>query len=80
VGEASGNAPLTQFVIHNEERADMHLVGSRVPIDPASMRASNREHGAILDAIEQRDPEAAARLVIYHAQSLRERFAGLFER
>jgi DNA-binding GntR family transcriptional regulator len=34
----------------------------------------------ILDAITERDPEAAARLVIYHAQSLRDRFAHLFQR
>jgi DNA-binding FadR family transcriptional regulator len=33
---------------------------------------------AIFEAISQRDPEAAARLVIYHTQSLRERFAALF--
>jgi DNA-binding GntR family transcriptional regulator len=42
------------------------------------MHASNREHEAIFEAIAQRDPEAAARLVIYHTQSLRERFAELF--
>lgn len=78
VGEASGNAPLAQFVVRNEERADMHLVCARKVIEPANMHASNREHGAILEAIEQRDPEAAARLVVYHAQSLRERFADLF--
>lgn len=78
VGEASGNAPLTHFVVRNEERTDMHLVGSGAAIDSARMHASTREHGLILDAIEARDPEAAARLVIYHAQSLRERFADLF--
>jgi DNA-binding FadR family transcriptional regulator len=42
------------------------------------MRASVREHEAIYNAVAQRDPEAAARVVIYHAHSLRERFAVLF--
>lgn len=79
VGEAAGNAPLTQFVVRNEERTDMYLVSSGVEIDLARMQASTREHTLILDAIAARDPEAAARLVIYHAQSLRERFADLFK-
>jgi DNA-binding GntR family transcriptional regulator len=78
VGEASGNGPLTAFVLSNEERADMYLLSANKVVDAASMEASNREHAAILGAISQRDPEAAARLAIYHAQSLRERFADLF--
>jgi DNA-binding GntR family transcriptional regulator len=79
MGEAAGNAPLTQFVVRNEERTDMYLVSSGVEIDLPRMQASTREHTLILDAIAARDPEAAARLVIYHAQSLRERFADLFK-
>lgn len=78
VGEASGNATLTQLVVRNEERTDMHLIASGVALNAANMRASNREHGAILQAIRARDTEAAARLTIYHAQSLRDRFAALF--
>jgi DNA-binding GntR family transcriptional regulator len=78
VGEASGNAPLTEFVVRNEERTDMHLVSTGTALDAAQMHASTREHTLILAAIAARDPEAAARLVIYHAQSLRDRFAGLF--
>lgn len=78
VGEASGNTPLTQFVLRNEERTDMYLlsVGARIAI--SSMQASNDEHAAIHGALTQRDPEAAARLAIYHAQSLRQRFTELF--
>ena len=78
VGDASGNQPLADFVVRNEEHTDMYLLSVGRAIDRASMEASTREHGAILDAMEQRDPEAAARLTIYHAQSLRERFATLF--
>lgn len=78
IGEASGNEPLTTFVVRNEERADMYLIGTGQTITPESMRASNQEHAAILAAITRRDPEQAARLTIYHAQSLRQRFGELF--
>jgi len=78
VGVASGNTPLTQFVVSNEERTDLYLLSYGKAVNAATMHASNREHEAIFEAIAQHDPEAAARLVIYHTQSLRERFAELF--
>ncbi len=78
VGEASGNIPLTEFVLRNEERTDMFLISAGKLIDVANMAASNREHAAILGALAERDPESAARLAVYHAQSLRERFAEHF--
>ena len=56
----------------------MYLLHANKIIDPAKMEASNREHAAIFAALAQRDPEAAGRMVIFHAQSLRERFADLF--
>jgi DNA-binding GntR family transcriptional regulator len=78
VGEAAGNATLAQFVLRNEEHTDMYLLNYGKVVDVTSMRASVREHEAIFAAISQRDPEAAARVAIYHAHSLRERFAILF--
>ncbi len=78
VGVAAGNAPLTEFVVRNEERTDMYLLSTGTALEPHTMEASNREHGAILGALQERDPEAAARLTIYHAQSLRVRLADLF--
>lgn len=78
VGVAAGNAPLTEFVVRNEERTDMYLLSTAKALDPATMEASNREHGAILGALQEHDPEAAARLAIYHAQSLRVRLADFF--
>lgn len=78
VGEAAGNSVLTQFVVRNEERTDMYLLNTGKQPDVTSLCASNDEHAAILEAIEHRDPDTAARLVIYHAQSLRLRFAALF--
>jgi DNA-binding GntR family transcriptional regulator len=78
VGLAAGNKPLTDFVVGNEERTDLYLLSYRKNIDIEKMQASNREHAAIYKAIAQRDPDAAARLVIYHTQSLRERFSALF--
>jgi DNA-binding GntR family transcriptional regulator len=78
VGEAAGNSTLAQFVLRNEEHTDMYLLNYGKVVDVASMHASVREHGAIFAALAQRDPEAAARVAIYHAHSLRERFAALF--
>jgi DNA-binding GntR family transcriptional regulator len=78
VGEAAGNAILTDFVIANEERADMYLLHAGKSVDAERMEASIREHEAIFEALARRDPEAAERCVIYHAQSLRERLAELF--
>lgn len=78
VGIASGNEPLTQFVARGEERVDLYLMSYEKVVDEAGMHASNREHEAIFHAIAENDPEAAARLVIYHSQSVRERFADLF--
>lgn len=78
VGVAADNMPLTQFVSGNEERTDLYLLSYEKAVDVPGMRASNREHEAILHALAEGDPEAAVRLVIYHSQSVRERLAMLF--
>jgi DNA-binding GntR family transcriptional regulator len=78
VGEAAGNRPLAEFVVRNEERTDMYLINYGKVVKQGRMAASIHEHRAILAALQERDPEAAERLVIYHAQSLRERFTELF--
>jgi DNA-binding GntR family transcriptional regulator len=78
VGKAADNAPMTEFVLRNEERTDLYLLSYGKVVNPVNMEASIREHESILEAISQRDPEAAARRVIYHTQSLRDRFADLF--
>lgn len=80
IGRAAGNDSLTQLVVRNEEQADLFLLslGDLNILDAAHMEASNREHQAILDAIQNRDSEAASGLVIFHAQSLRTRHAAIF--
>ncbi|NJM09224.1 GntR family transcriptional regulator [Candidatus Gracilibacteria bacterium] len=78
IGVAAGNAALTDLVVRNEERTDMYLLSTGQAVQPTMMEASNREHAAILRALQRRDPEAAARLTIYHAQSLRVRLGELF--
>ncbi|MBV9230449.1 MAG: GntR family transcriptional regulator [Chloroflexi bacterium] len=78
VGEAAGNASLTRYVVTNEERTDLYLLSYGKDINISRMSPSNQEHSMIFAAIRRRDPEAAARLVIYHSQSVRERFAPLF--
>jgi DNA-binding GntR family transcriptional regulator len=78
VGNASGNPPLARFVERNEERVDLYLMNYGKLLGSAEMQASNREHAAIFEAIGQRDPDGAARLTVYHAQSTRDRWAELF--
>lgn len=79
VGQACGNAPLTRFVMQNEERTDLYLLSTGKIIGPQRMRASNEEHREILDAIARRDPDEAARLAIVHSQLIRRRLSDLFE-
>lgn len=78
MGQAADNRPLTEFVVENEERTDMYLINAGKVVKQERMASSINEHRAILKALQDRDPEAAERLVIYHAQSLRERFTELF--
>lgn len=78
VGVASGNPPLARFVERNEERIDLYLMNYGKVLGVAEMQAANREHAAIFEAIGQRDPDGAARLAVYHAQSTRDRWAELF--
>jgi DNA-binding GntR family transcriptional regulator len=79
IGEACGNLPLTRFIIENEERTDLYLLSRGESIGLERMSSSNEEHREILDAIERRDPDAAAQLAIVHCQLLRRRLAPLFE-
>ncbi len=78
MGKASGNASLTEYVARNEERTDLYLMSSDQVHGVSQLSPSVREHQAIYEAIRQHDPEAAARLVVYHSQSVRERLAPLF--
>jgi DNA-binding GntR family transcriptional regulator len=80
LGLAANNPPLARFVLRNEEQTDLYLLslGNRNLLTPEEMAISNREHQDILDAVRRRDPDAASRLVIYHAQSLRTRHAHIF--
>jgi DNA-binding GntR family transcriptional regulator len=78
VGVASGNEPLMRFVVGNEERTDLYLLSYKKGLDMSRMSPSNQEHAMIYQAIVQRDPESAARLVAYHSQSVRDRLASVF--
>ena len=80
LGEIAGNLALTDFVVRNEEKVDLFLISQGNPhlLATERMELSNDEHAEILDGIRARDPEAAQRLVVYHAQSLRLRIEHLF--
>ncbi|MCA9858147.1 MAG: GntR family transcriptional regulator [Thermomicrobiales bacterium] len=81
LGEIAGCPSLAEFVVRNEEKVDLYLISRGDPklLGIASMEQSNDEHSEILNAIRARDPDAAHRLVIYHAQSLRHRLEHLFQ-
>lgn len=78
LGMAAENTPLTNFLVRNEERVDLYLICSGKTADTATMQASNHQHEAILEALIRRDTDEAAHRVIFHAQSVRQRFADLF--
>ena len=78
LGNAAENTPLTDFIVRNEERVDLYLISTGKTSDIATMQASNRQHEAILEALILRDPHEAAHRVIFHAQSVRQRFSDLF--
>ena len=78
LGNAAENTPLTDFIVRNEERVDLYLISTGKTSDIATMQASNRQHEAILEALILRDPDEAAHRVIFHAQSVRQRFSDLF--
>ena len=79
VGMAAENPPLTDFIVNNAERADLYLLAHLLWLDGKAMQDSSREYTAILEALIKRDPDETARLVAYHAQSLRARLPAVFE-
>jgi len=78
LGIAAENDPLTEFIVRNEERVDLYLINAGKTSDIPTMQAANRQHEAILEALILRDPDEAAHRVIFHAQSVRQRFSDLF--
>lgn len=78
VGIAAGNTPLTQFVVHNEERTDLYLLSHEKVLTMLKIVPFNQEHEMIFNAITRHDPETAVRLVIYHSQAVRERLSPFF--
>jgi len=79
VGDAAENPPLRDVVVDHTERADLYILAHSDAVSASDMAVTHREYAAVLDALVKRDPDEAARLVTYHAQSLRARLPGLFE-
>ncbi|ACZ42870.1 transcriptional regulator, GntR family [Thermobaculum terrenum ATCC BAA-798] len=78
IGEAADNRSLAEVVNRNEEKTDLFLMAYGKCLDRECMFASNREHRLIMQALVRRDPDEAARLVLFHCQSVRHRFSPLF--
>ncbi len=79
IGLAANNIPLTQFVVQNEERTDLYLLSYQQWLETSDLSPSNQEHERIFQAIAHHNPEDAARLVVYHSQSVRERLSPFFD-
>jgi DNA-binding GntR family transcriptional regulator len=79
LGEAAENAPLANFLINSQERIDIYLLsmGSNIPTE--NVEALAHQHESVMNALVRHDPDEAGRLVNYHAQWMRERFAGFFK-
>ncbi|TSJ62147.1 FCD domain-containing protein [Starkeya sp. 3C] len=74
---ASDNAKLIELYPLLE--AELHLFRRRGLVLPGSMRTSNDEHKAILDALSQSDGTAAARLLERHILAGKARFLRTLE-
>jgi DNA-binding GntR family transcriptional regulator len=79
VGLASGNAPLADFILKNEERADFFLISQSILVKPDNLAISSQEHRQVYEKIVERKAGPAAQAMTRHTQSLRKRFADLFE-
>jgi DNA-binding FadR family transcriptional regulator len=72
IAKTAGNRPLmTMFTLLDEVRATESWLEHRSKVRSLqTLKVSTREHHAIIDAIEARDPEAAAKAMTTHLTTL----------
>lgn len=77
IGIASENTPATAFTARNDELITLFLLRAGYSLPTEAMLSIARQHEAIWNALVRRDPDEAARLLVYHAQRMRELFQPL---
>lgn len=74
LGEAAEQPFLTRMLLGIEERSDMYLIHSGVPLSPENMHAAVEDRQNILDSVRAGDPEGAAAASLAHGGRIRERW------
>lgn len=78
LGSAAGSPFLTRTLLGIEERSDMYLIHSGLPLPPDNMLAAVNDRRNILDRVRGGDAEGAAEMAMAHAASIRTRWRELY--
>ncbi len=76
---ATADSPfLTRTLVGIEERSDMYLIHSGLPLPPENMQAAVTDRRNILDRVRAGDADGAAEMSLAHASSIRTRWRELY--
>ena len=78
LGECAGSPILTRLLLSIEERSDIHLIHSNQKLSSDNMHAAVADRRAILKAVRDEDPVAAAAAAEAHAESVRIRWRDMY--
>lgn len=78
LGACASSPFLTRMLLSIEERSDMYLIHSKQALPPEKMRLAIDDRRAILAAVRDGDPDAAAAASVAHAESIRIRWRDLY--
>ncbi len=74
LGSTAESPFLTQMLLGIEERSDMYLIHSGLPLSSENMHAAVGDRRRILDRVRAGDPEGAAEASLAHADGIRKRW------
>lgn len=78
LGAAADSTFLARTLVGIEERSDMYLINSGLPIPAENMYAAVADRRRILDRVREGDEDAAAEAALAHATSIRARWQQLY--
>lgn len=78
LGAAADRPYLTRMLLGIEERSDMYLINSGLPLPVENLRSSVEDRRRILDRVRQGDAEGAAEASTAHAEGIRARWPKLY--